>query len=459
MKPLQLKSADFIPLSEVRSLIGQPLKVEIPQGKVTPEGIAEILSYLQNVYPGVELPCPKGTTFFEWIWLDSKQGTLPKRMAKWLKKRTQKNPEQKVIAEVGNLARRNSDENQTYYFRITDKFDWEAGQFGKKGGGCWWGARGSNQAYGKYRPESYAERFEKNEGLAVQFFKSDNYSYDNGAGRLWLYVEPSTRFAVTFNGYWDNEGAVLRLTRVLASFLGLSYKQCKHLSSTLFIYVNDNKGYFIGDQEALNFLKDASYVIPKKTIDKFCTRCASSFDQETLIDDMCLPCYEASRKCNHCCGRKDASSFSPVRTNNGIMDWCSDCISFYALYCEGCTNAFISVQFNYPGCVKVDQVYMCTKCTMTSRKCQDCGGRTLNTDAMDDPLCLRCEAEFEEEIRVEPERAAPKFRITFDTTAFNVAVSETNAAFQRLMGSLEGRRRQVPPLPTEITDEDFDCPF
>lgn len=116
---LQLKSAEFIPLSEVRSLVGQPLKIEIPQGKITREGIEAILEYLKASYPGVELPCPNGTTFFQWIWLDPKEGTLPKRMTKWLKKHTRTSPDQKVIAHVGNLARQNSDDSQASNLPIT----------------------------------------------------------------------------------------------------------------------------------------------------------------------------------------------------------------------------------------------------------------------------------------------------------------------------------------------------
>lgn len=476
---LQLKAPEFIPLSEVRSLVGQPLKVEIPQGKVTPEGISDILSYLKEAYPGVELPCPKGTTFFDWIWLDPKHGTLPKRMAKWLKKRLKTNPDQKVIAHVGNLARQNSDDNQVYYFRIVNKVDWDAAQFGKDGGGCWWGSRGSNCSYGKPREESYAERFMNNDGLAVQFFKSDDYSYDNGIGRLWLYLESSYRFATTFNGYWENEGATLRLTRVLATYLGLGYKQCKQLTTNFSIYINDDKGYFIGDGEALNFLdKSATYKIPKKTVYKPCSRCRESFDQDLLAqwDGMCRSCYDASRKtCPSCYDRKDASTFKPVRTNEGIVEWCSRCVTNYSQQCRGCANAYISKYFDYPGCVKVDGVYMCTKCTMSARKCQDCGKRTVNTDAMDDPLCLRCEDAFENDIRLDaefdlpegnvyvsdangvprPVGRVPRIELRLNSDGFRIATEHTTAALSRLRHQLSNNSH----LTQEMVDDETDVPF
>lgn len=446
----QLKSAEFIPLSEIRSLIGQPLKVDIPQGKITKEGIEAILEYLKTSYPGVELPCPNGTTFFQWIWLDPKEGTLPKRMAKWLKKRTKTNPEQKIIAHVGNLARQNSDDSQAYYFRIVDKFDWAGNEFGKTDGGCWWGARGANQCYGKPQPKSYAEIFEKNGGLGVQFFRTDNYSYSNGIGRLWLYIEPDNRFAATFNGYWDNEGATLRLTRVLASFLGLSYKQCPYLTSSFGIYVNDDKGYFIGNEQALNFLqKSASYKIPKKIVYKPCSHCKESFDENVLIEAMCTPCYNATRKlCPLCQDRRDSTTFKQVRTNDGLIDWCSNCVANYAGGCRGCHNAYISQWFNYPGCVKVDGVYMCTKCTMSSRKCQDCGERTVNTDAMDEALCLRCEKLFEEEISIPYEMPEVRSHMT-------IAAEHANRALRRLRHQLANNAT----LTTEVVEEDADCPF
>lgn len=484
---LQLKSAEFIPLSEVRSLIGQPLKVEIPQGKVTPEGISDILSYLKEAYPGVELPCPKGTTFFEWTWLDPKHGTLPKRMAKWLKKRLQQNPDQKVIAHVGNLARQNSDDNQAYYFRIVDKVDWDATQFGKDGGGCWWGSNGGNRSYGRPDKESHAVRFINNDGLGVQFFRGEDYRYDNGIGRLWIYLEPSYRFAATFNGYWENEGATLRLTRVLATYLGLGYKQCKTLTTDFRIYINDDKGYFIGDEQALNFLhKDASYRIPKKTFYKPCSRCKESFDQEILggFEGMCHPCYRDSRKlCPNCSSRKDSSTFKQVRTNEGLVDWCNTCVQYSSRGCRGCRNAYVSKYFNYPGCVKVDDVYMCTKCTMSARKCQDCGKRTLNTDAMDDPLCLKCEDLFEKEIKIESDGAGdvvtlnadgtpqwlgrtPRVELRIDPERFRLAVEHSNEAMRRLRETLANgeselvrRIRNAAVRQETVDDEESGVPF
>lgn len=460
MTPLQLKAPDFIPLSEVRSLIGQNLKVDIPQGKITPEGIAEIIAYLKDAYPGVELPSHKDNAFFQWIWLDPKQGTLPKRMAKWLKKRTQRNPEQKVIAEVGNTARRNSDDNQIYYFRIVDKIDWSAEQFGKRGvikqGGCWWGARGSERQDGLPEYESYADRFEKNEGLGVQFFRSDNYSYDNGIGRLWLHIDQDNRFAATFNGYWDNEGATLRLTRVLASFLGLSYKQCQHLTSNINIYINDNKGYFIGEEQVLNFLKDGSYKIPKKVVYVRCSRCTVAVEENNIYDKMCRICYDLTRKrCLSCFSMVDATRFAQVRTNNGLIEWCANCVLGYAVSCKGCKNAWIQRYFNYPGCIKVDGVYMCAKCTMSARKCQDCGKKTLNTDAMDEPLCLKCEDEFENDIRIPYDAADVTFNITAMSDTMRIATEHATAALSRLRHQLSNN----PNLTPEVVGLEDDLPF
>lgn len=456
---LQLKAPEFIPLSEVRSLIGQPLKVEIPQGAVTKEGIELILLYLKEAYQGVELPSHRSSKAFQWTWLDPKHGTLPKRMAKWLKKRLKANPDQKVIAHVGNLARQNSDDNQEYYFRIVDKIDWSANQFGKDGGGCWWGVRGSNQAYGKAQEDSYADRFIKNDGLGVQFFKSENYSYNNGIGRLWVYIESTFRFATTFNGYWENEGATLRLTRVLATYLGLGYKQCMYLSTNFSVYINDDKGYFIGDEQALNFLhKDATYKIPKKVVYKPCTRCSTPTDETAIYDSMCRTCYDATRKiCPSCYTEKDSTRFAQVRTNDGLIEWCANCVSTYARSCTGCKNAWIARYFDYPGCVKVDGLYMCTKCTMSSRKCQDCGKRTVNVDAMDDPLCLRCEDAFEQEIRID-HLGEVTFNITAATSeAMRFAVSESNAAMNRLRRQLEARRAEV--LSMEPIDDEYQVPF
>lgn len=457
---LQLKAAELTSLKDIRSLIGQPLTLNIPQGEITVTGINLIREYLAEAYPQVECPPFGDNTVFQWKWLDPKEGTLPKRMAKWLKKRLRANADQQVIAHVGNLARQNSDDTQAYYFRIWDKVDWDADQFGKVGGGCWWGVGGGSRDYGKPENNSYADKFIKNDGLAIQFFRNDSYSYTNGIGRLWLYVEQDARFAATFNGYWENEGATLRLTRVLASYLGLSYKKCASLSSNVSFYINDSIGYFIGEEQALNFLhKNASYTIPKKVVYKPCSRCTIPFNETLLNEEMCTPCYNASRKrCPHCQARRDSSTFKQVRTNSGLEDWCANCTEHYADACEGCLNAYVSVRFNYPGCVKVDQVYMCTKCTMSARKCQDCGGRTLNVDAMDDPLCLKCEDLFEDEIRIPRETTDIKFVITTMGESMRLAVAESNAALRRLSHQLSHQLATNAALTPEIVEED-DCPF
>lgn len=41
-----LKAAEFIPLSDVRSLVGQPLQLSVPEGEITKEGVRLILEYL-----------------------------------------------------------------------------------------------------------------------------------------------------------------------------------------------------------------------------------------------------------------------------------------------------------------------------------------------------------------------------------------------------------------------------
>lgn len=473
-----LKAAEFIPLSDVRSLVGQPLQLSVPEGQITKEGIRLILEYLDEVYPGVELPSPKNTERFSWIWLDTKQGTLPKRMSKWLKKKlVGMSPDQKVIAHVGNLARQNSDNSQTYYFRIVDKIDWSAEQFGKIDGGCWWGCGGSNRSGGRPEADSYADRFTKNDGLGVQFFQNDRYDVNSGIGRIWLYIDPDFRFATTFNGYWANEGATLRLTRVLASYLGLSYRKCESLSADFSVYINDSIGYYIGDELILSSRKHEVYRIPKKVVRKPCTRCTLLTDEEILrgYDNLCIPCFQTTRKrCPNCYLNKDASKFQQVRTNQGLVDWCGVCVLNHAVTCGGCQAANIAYTFNYPGCVLVDEQYMCTKCTMSSRKCQDCGKRTLDTDAMDDALCLACEQIFEDEIRIDDELEGVTVRpsqphIIFnlpDSERLRVAIGHSNEAFARLRSSLENAAEQIVrqatvnlPAAEEQNDEDFDIPF
>lgn len=326
---------DTTTLKDIRSLVGKPLKLEVPAGVVSPEAVKLIMAYLKRMdYKTAMLPKKD----FSWVWMDPKKGTLPKRLAKLIKKGGGK-PDAVHMAEVGNIARTNSNSrNESYFFKVLDKIDWEAHQFGKRGGGCWWGPSGTERSRGLPQAGSYAEQFIRMGGLAAIFFSDDSYSYNRGIGRLWVAVEQTGAYAVCFNGYLRDDGAALTLSRVLATYLGLSYKKIESLNSPHpnYVYINNTTGYYIAPPDRISSLSKVA-IVPYREALRECTQCLvpkrlTQFRGSGIICQACVvlnsaPCQRAG------CSLSDEKQ--NMKKIKGSL-WCGRCVSRHANQCKGC---------------------------------------------------------------------------------------------------------------------------
>ena len=117
----------------------------------------------------------------DWRW-KTMRGTLPKRLDSWYYKKYQKSLGDKLVSEIGNIARKDIPKDQVYNFDITRKLDWAQGEFGDAGS-CFFTSdkkpSGSIE-WMKDRPHRYAIRFFKKfsnrvsvDRFADKFYKGD----------------------------------------------------------------------------------------------------------------------------------------------------------------------------------------------------------------------------------------------------------------------------------------------
>jgi hypothetical protein len=428
----------IIPISSLPSLIGQPLKVLIPDNYITPTGVKEIRNYILRSYCTdryyldlIKLP-EESTEDFVWVWLDPKHGTLPKRMRRWLKKRIKADPDPAILAEIGNIARRNSESAQEYYFEITDEIEWSSTEFGQaSNGSCWW-TSGSNGEYSGPSPNSYCRNFLAEGGLAVKFFKShEDRTNSNGIGRMWIMINPTNAFygtdannwAVLFNGYWEGQGATLKLSRILATYLGLGYLKILVEPGQRF-YINKDAGYLLGEQSLIQKLhakiaavsdEIASINIPRVIPMEFCNICSSSKEKasfQEILDNtrssirMCEGCFvDLCVRCTNCADKFDKRSVMlttvyNVDRLNRASQYCDQCLTRYAAICAGPCGRTIIASNYYNSSIEDRKV--CKDCSPKIPRCKSdyCRRRTLQVDAMGDSYCNNCQDEFEREIQL-----------------------------------------------------------
>lgn len=168
------------------------IKISIPGSGIENQGRLEVLNYIRACLPGqyIHLPMDDGE---EWSWewvvkIGSYQGTLPKRIQKFLFN-TQKHkltPEQ--ISELGNIAQRWLPKTDEWEIDFVKEFDWEAGDFGDSGS-CFWGDRRETKWWLKEVGAYALRRLRPN-------------TRELGYGRCWILTHESVPDGfVVFNGY------------------------------------------------------------------------------------------------------------------------------------------------------------------------------------------------------------------------------------------------------------------
>lgn len=285
--------------------IGKRYTVDMPVGTITESGIREIALFIekQKLNEGDWLernpdntrrylnPLPENWNY-QWVITGRGEyvGTFPKRVSKYYWQEYQLRCPNSFVAELGQIARRNSADNSSYIIDFTDSLDWQAGDYGDSGS-CLWGSN-----------EHGREIMQDNGVMAVRFYHSDGSGY----GRAWLYQYSETKqLWIVWNGYGVN-GSTIAIARVLGQLWGVSYKKITLRNngvSSGAVWINGDSGYVIGQADKLTDIRsfDLNFDVPHS-----CENCGDELREDDRYfdpdgDTLCSDCfYDMCDYCAHC---------------------------------------------------------------------------------------------------------------------------------------------------------------
>lgn len=314
---------------------------------------------------------------WQWTWIVKGKGeyvgTLTKRISKYIYKKMGISLTQDELQALGCLASDNSMNNHAYIFDFTDVFDWTSSEFGESSSSCWW-ERGA---------DSYKDRFQNIGGLAMRFYNEAG----RGRARCWLSLEDE--HLVIFNGYGMESGGgpTLPIARVLASWLGMSYKRIEVTCCDL--YINSSVGYAIGSTEALESVNSKNYEVDRLESWGTCENCGDDIEDENSAnyyngDCYCQDCFDhLFFSCYHC-GNNHPIGDSVIVEGDY---WCENCVSNHAVSCAVC-NELVSDRHSY--FISGDELDVCPDCySHNVAACETCHYDFL-IDNLNEGLCEAC---------------------------------------------------------------------
>jgi hypothetical protein len=346
--------------------IRQKILLNVPTNGIPDEGVTAIIEAL--VRGGITPPQFGGTCTcitcrddrlrfrvfedFEWVWKTTR-GTLPKRLRAHLVKAGLTVPDD-IISTVGTIASAHAEKSIQHLMDFTDEFDWRPGDFGDAGS-CYWGSNASAR-----------EMLVDMNALAVRFYKLGDET--RGIARAWMVPIGGDRHVI-FNAYpkdGDTPYNVLSIARIVAFYLGLSYRKLTSLenngSTGGALYINC-PGCVVGPPDDL----PDSWGFECESIETYCCHwCNCALDEEDHEhspdgDDCCERCYEDRvawcERCETACWGDDSSSVGGRR-------WCDSCVEQYATLCPCCEEYCPDED-----CVEVGSQNWCRYCAENEAVC------------------------------------------------------------------------------------------
>ena len=308
---------------------------------------------------------------WSWKWI-TKQGTLPKRVAKVIRKELGVNLPPNIMGGMGEVLRSHCPENHIVHYDVTQDFDWEDGDFGDEGS-CYWGCRTVAR-----------DMIREVGGFAIRLYEG---SYGGGSARCWgVRVPEEDNVVALFNSYGSSRAGkldskkIVNFARILAFVLGQSYQitpdLCNYGSSDNDLWINGGSGvlvgppatlekfegemvdlrvpqprtrFYLGQGEWCDCCEDTRSTEYYASIDRYlCDHCRAYHYNDchhcgTLVNDddtyavggewWCCDCYHRhSFSCGSCGERYHIDNL----VNVGGSDWCSTCARDYAVECPRC---------------------------------------------------------------------------------------------------------------------------
>jgi len=318
--------------------LGEKYIYEMTCSGVSLEGRDEIDKLLrENRLPRI----PKN---FNWAWKLTKGkyvGTFPKRISKLFQEKYHRKIYPIMLELIGNIAKSHLHKPTTYALDFTDRFDWEAGDFGDHGS-CFWSCH-----------KSAKDIIVDHGGMAVRFYHVKEYlsgiftpDWKAGMARAWIlpakHSVGSKRYddyaKIIFNGYGLD---TLQIAKILARFLGKNYRRvefsnCDKASGDL--WINGGTGYLLGKLEVVS--GPSVIAMELKDIRVRCCQCEKGIkDGEQVISpdnrDICRNCH---KKYVIVCGKcKKECWKSGVLTRPGRdKPICGECAALHRESCWRC---------------------------------------------------------------------------------------------------------------------------
>ena len=312
---------------------------EAPKGTISPSGIREINLFINRqrlnegdwvgLNPSITRTwLPSLPEDWPYVWLvqtGQYRGTFPRRVSNWLYKEYGLKCPDSFVSELGNLARRHTEDNPAYHFEFMNDFsNWREGEFGD-GGSCYYWSQN----------ERVWEALASNGAWAVRFYQTDG----RGLARAWFVPLPND-FYILFNGYGFVGNSTLIIARVIAAWLGAGYKKITLYNnghSNGLVWIDDAIGYVIGSEVMISGIGyyDLRWDVPGFS----CYNCGNEVHEDytyTGIDDhlYCESCYgELFDRCEMCGDLHWREDITVTREDEYV---CPYCLADDFTLCEDC---------------------------------------------------------------------------------------------------------------------------
>jgi hypothetical protein len=362
-------------------------KVTLPSGLVDSTGQLLIREKIAD-YTGVGLPD-------DWDWSakvggrGEYVGTLAKRIGKYVYQNGSKLPSD-CLGAIGSIAGEHTPKALSYWYDITDEFDWCAGDYGDDGSCFFGGCRNSAR-----------ETMLENGALAIRLYRTrEDGKAGSGNGRGWIMpkrvgwdVETSDGHTATaadswvlFNVYGPTSYAVV--ARILSTIGDCSYRQVSLRNEGArdgHIWINSS-GWLIGAEENVNGIHSLDMQIPGG---ERCADCNDLLDGDGIYvesqGNVCECCAENYFHCS-CCDEMHHHDCENEVFRDGCEEYvCDICRERHYSHCNDCGNYHSDNDV-----ADCNGSMVCYKCRTESGdyvECEECGEWTH----IDHSACLEDE--------------------------------------------------------------------
>lgn len=307
----------------------------------------------------------------------NKEGKLAKRISKWVKDVHAYDLDSGQLEKVGGIIA--SYRTGQFWYDITARFNWVAGDFGDKGS-CFW-----------YSRSEARDMMQDSGGLAIRFYDSNG----NGNGRAW--VMPYGDDWVFFNAYGPSLDTITNRVQAIFPEAKLRKVSLENWGSTTeTLWINDDVGVLVSERERKISQVDLELGDDESNC---CEHCSDHFSGEAYwAGEICLceSCYDRHYdQCEHCQRTIHNDYLYTIeykyRRGNvwfqGANTLCESCREDYSS-CEECGYEICALDHHM---TEIGHDYVCPDCLKQNYDKCECGEYIKKGESCD------CQAENEQE--------------------------------------------------------------